>query len=297
MAMLEQGAHVRIFADPMQKIFLGKAFVGSSPAPDWGDLTASAQAFEQLDTPHRWSTGCPLLGAWTLKARDALKNGGKVDLRSGLPPSVTIVFAENQAQKALDYLLYGAARKPIDAFESEQASLLILTRHNPTVRSLRSFFNRRIPLWEGHTRSGLEKLIGAMDSLRGNPAGLATAVVDFMGDVGKGFSPSAFGDRLVREAKEGCTGKTKGKPAAIQDLARHIVAEPDHRGVAKTLVWLAEYKAVVPVFADVEIDHYREFQEAVRLGDFDAAGDGFAEITHRRAYAARDQQHPQGQRP
>ncbi len=285
MAMLERGARVRIFADPMQKIFPGKVFVGSSPACDWTELTAGAQTFERLDTPHRWNKGCPLLGAWTLKAREDLKSGGKVDLRSGLPPSVSVVFAENQAQKALDYLLYGAARNPIDAFENAQASLLILTRHNPTARSLRAFFNRRIPLWEGHTRSGLEKLIGAMGTLQGNPAGLAAAVVDFMGNIGKGFSPSAFGDRLVREAKEGCTGKAKGKPAAIQTLARPIVAEPDHRGVAKTLAKLAEYKAADPAFADVEIDHYREFQEAIRLGEYDAAGEGFAEITHRRAYA------------
>lgn len=285
MAMLEQGARVRLFADPMQKIFPGKSFVGSSPAPDWGELTASAQAFEQLSTPHRWNNGCPLLGAWTLKAREALKSGGKIDLRSGLPPSVTVVFAENQAQKALDYQIFGAARSPIDAFEKAQNSLLVLTRQNATARSLRALFYRRIPLWEGHTRSALEKLIGAMDSLQGNPAGLAKAVVDFMGAIGKGFSPSAFGDRLVREAQEGCTGKAKGKPAAIQNLARHIVAEPDHRGVARTLARFAEYKAVDAAFADVEIDHYREFQEAIRLGDFAHAGDGFAEITHRRAYA------------
>ncbi len=38
-------------------------------------------------------------------------------------------------------------------------SLLILTRYNDTARSFRGFFNRRIPLWEGHTRTGLEKLV------------------------------------------------------------------------------------------------------------------------------------------
>lgn len=285
MAMLEQGARVRIFADPMQKIFPGKTFVGSSPVYDWGELTTVAQAFEQLDAPHRWKTGCPLLGAWTLKAREALKAGGKVDLRSGLPPSMTVVFAENQAQKALDYQLFGTARNQIDSFEKAQTSLLILTRHNATARSLRAFFYRRIPLWEGHTRSGLEKLVGAITASQGNPAALATAVVTFMAEVGKGFSPSAFGDRLVREAQEGCTGKAKGKPAAIQTLARYIVTEPDHRGVAKMLAGLAEYKAADAAFADIEIDCHREFQEAIRLGEYDAASDGFAEIAHRRTYS------------
>jgi hypothetical protein len=33
-----------------------------------------------------------------------------------------------------------------------------------------------------------------------------------------------------------------------------------------------------------EIDHHREFHEAIRLGEFAAAADGLAEITHRRKY-------------
>jgi hypothetical protein len=47
-----------------------QAFVGSSPEYNWAELTGQAQAFEQLDTPHRWTSGCPDLGRWTLKARD-----------------------------------------------------------------------------------------------------------------------------------------------------------------------------------------------------------------------------------
>jgi hypothetical protein len=38
-----------------------------------------------------------------LKARQALSTpGGKIDLRSDVPPSVRVVFAENQAQRRLD---------------------------------------------------------------------------------------------------------------------------------------------------------------------------------------------------
>jgi DNA helicase-2/ATP-dependent DNA helicase PcrA len=285
MAMLARGSRVRIFADPMQRIFREKGFVGSTPACDWDELSGAAQAFEQLDKPHRWNSGCAQLGEWTLKARAALKAGSSIDLRSGLPPSVQIVFAENQAQKALDYQLFGNDRKPIDTFEKAQSSLLILTRQNQTARSLRSFFYRRIPLWEGHTRYGLERLVDAISAAQGDPAGLATATVTFMGQIGKGFSPSAFGDRFVREAKEGCTGNAKGKPAAIQNLARFTVAEPDHRGVAKMLSQLDNYRANDPAFKDIEIDHHREFQEAIRLGEFAAATDGLAEITHRRTYS------------
>ena len=38
-------------------------------------------------------------------------------------------------------------------------------------------------------------------------------------------------------------------------------------------------------FADIEMDHYREFFDAIRLGDFDGVDSGLAEITHRRTYA------------
>ncbi|HUB48658.1 MAG TPA: AAA family ATPase [Acetobacteraceae bacterium] len=37
---------------------------------------------------------------------------------------------------------------------------------------------------------------------------LAAAVVTFMNDIGKGFSPSAFGDRFEMEVREGCTARS-----------------------------------------------------------------------------------------
>jgi len=197
---------------------------------------------------------------------------------------VTIVYADNQAKKTLDYQLAPAARKPIDAFEKGQASLLILTHHNPTARSLCAFFGLRIPLWEGHVRSGLENLVITMTAKQGEKDALAAAVVQFMGDVGIGFSPSAFGDRFQQEVHEGCVKATKGRPASIQELARFLVAEPDHRGVAKMLRRLAQFKENDPAFADVEMDCYREFWDAVKLGTFGTADAGLAEITHRRTH-------------
>ena len=285
MALLSQGARVRVFADPMQKIFKDAAVVGSSPACDWAELAGHAQAFEQLDTPHRWASGCPDLGRWTLKAREALKAGGRVDLRSGLPRSVEIVFAENQTTRNLEYQLNALDRKPVDAFVKGQSSLLILTRHNKTARTFRGFFNRSIPLWEGHTRPGLEKLVDALCSGQGDCASLAAAIVTFLGDVGKGFSPSAFGKRFEQEVREGCIGKRQGKPAAIQELARFLVAEADHRGVAKMLRRLSELIATDANFAGIETDCSREFWDAIRLGDFEAVDAGLAEITHRRTYS------------
>lgn len=286
MALLGQGAKLRVFADPMQKIFKEQAVGGGSDPYDWKELAGEAHAFEQLDVPHRWAKGCPDLGRWTLKAREALQYGGKVNLRSGVPSSVNIVFAENQANKTFDYRLSDQDRVPVDTFEKDQQSLLILTHYNDTARSLRSFFNRRIPLWEGHTRTGLEELMDAVRSGQGDPAALAAAVVVFMSNVGKGFSPSAFGNAFEREAREGCIANRRGKPEKVQELARLLVTNPDHRGVANMLRRLWELKTTTDSdFAEIEIDCYKEFWDAVRLGGFETADVGLAEITHHRSYS------------
>lgn len=285
MALHGHGARLRLFADPMQKIFKDRAVVGACPPCDWDKLTGQAQAFEQLDIPHRWSKGCPELGQWTLTVRAALRTGGTVDLRNGVPPSVRIVFAENQAKKFFDYQLSGQDRNPIDTFEKGQSSLLILTHFNDTARSFRGFFNRRIPLWEGHTRPALEKLVDAIRTSQGDSLALAAAIVTFMGDAGKGFSSSAFGDRFKQEVRDGCIGKCRGKPATIQELARFLIAEADHRGVAKMLRRLSELKSTDRNFAGIEMDCHREFWDAVQLGTFESADAGLTEITNRRTYS------------
>lgn len=106
-----------------------------------------------------------------------------------------------------------------------------------------------------------------------------------MGDVGKGFSPSAFGGRFEQEAHDGCSRSCRGKPAEIQALARLLVNEPDHRGVAKTLRQIRELATSNVLFSDIKIDCAREFWEATCLGDFENADAGFAEITHRRVHS------------
>jgi len=285
MALLAQHARVRVFADPMQKIFGDRAFAGGCAPCDWDALTKHADAFEELDVPHRWSNGSPELGRWTLAARHSLKAGGKVDLRKGVPASVSVIYADNEAPRRLDFHLAASGRRPLDAFEQAQDSLLILTRHNQTARSFRGFFNRRLPLWEGHMRPGLEQLVETLQIAAGNPETVAAAVVTFLGDIGKGFSPSAFGDAFEQEVRGRCMASRRGKPAAIQELARLILNEPDHRGVARLLVRLTELRASDKSFAAIEMDHYREFREAIRLGDFEAPDSGLREITHRRTYA------------
>lgn len=285
MALLEQGAKVRVFADPMQKIFRSKTVEGSCPPCDWNDLKKVAHAFEELDVAHRWKDGSAALGIWTLGARKALESGGVVDLKGPLPDGLSVVFAENRAMKYGDYALSKPDRKPIDSFLQSQDSLLVLTRHNQTARAFRGFFDRRIWLWEGHVRVGLERLVNAMAVADGDCEKLGSAIVTFMDDIGKGFSPSAFADAFLQEIRDGCSKPRKGKPAAVQELARCVLKDPNHCGVAEMLRRLSERKASDPAFVDIEFDNFREFRDAIRLGDFSEVETGLAEITHHRTYA------------
>ena len=283
LALQRQGGRLRIFADPMQRVFRDEPLDGSAPAYEWGELTRQADLAEELDVPHRWSGGCPELGEWTLAARSALKGGGTVDLRGGVPRNVTVLSTENRAHRHLHY--HPQDRRPIDALEQTQTSLLILTHHNATARSLRSVFNRRVPLWEGHTRDGLESLVADLGRAEGDPVALAAAVVSFLDRVAKGFARSEFGNRFEREAREGCTRVCRGKPAKVQELARFLVEEPNHRGVGGMLRHLDHLRKTDRAFSGVAFDHSREFWEAVRLIEFDTAEAGFAEITNRRTYS------------
>ena len=287
MALLHQGARVRVLADPMQKIFKEKVADGSNPACDWNALTSLADAHKCLKHPHRWAGrhACGALGQWTLAARETLKAGNPLDLRNGLPPSVQVVFAENQAQRHLDFRLARQQRKPIDTFVRQGRSLLVLTHHNNTARAFRSFFGRSLPLWEGYTRSALETLVVQTSTAAGNAGRIAVAIVTFLGSIGIGFSPSAFGNRFVLEVQAGCTKHRSGMPATLQKLARSLLVQPDHRGVAAVLSHLATLCQEDQRFSQVKIDQKKEFWDAVRIGDFDDVNDGLAQLTQRRAYA------------
>lgn len=285
MSLHEQGAKLRLFADPMQTVFTAKTHIGGCPPLDWGALTSQAQAFERLDTPHRWANGCPNLGRWILTAREALKRGDRIDLRNGIPDSVTIVHADNIAQQRSVFVPAPGDRGPIDAFANEHQSLLILTRYNNTATGLRSAFNRRLPLWEGHNRLDLEKLVDALSSSNGDKDAVAKAAVAFVQATCVGFSGTAFANNLLADVADGCTKRRTNKPAKIQALARLILAEPDHRGASKLLSRLADFRTTDADFRPIQIDALKEFYEACRLKDFATASAGFAEISQRRTYS------------
>lgn len=287
-AVLSQGARVRIFGDPLQKIFREEGEVEGAFAPcDWEQLKGVANRFEELDYPHRWKSGCRELGIWILAARAALKAGKAVDLRAASrPASVEVAIAENVATAHDRYQLSQDHREPIDQFVRAHANILILTRQNIMARGIRAFFNREMPLWEGHTRNALEVLVDAVIAHHGDAAALARDVVAFLGTVAVGFSPSLFGDRLEREASERCVAKRSKMPAQVQQLARCLVDDPTHRGVAKLLKQLDVLRQGERAFKGIKVDHRREYWDAVRLEAFEAPDVGLGEIAHRRSYAS-----------
>ncbi len=172
----------------------------------------------------------------------------------------------------------------MQTFEKTQSSLLVLTRYNETARALRSFFDRRVLLWEGYTRSALETFVQQLEQSSG-PEEIGTAIMKFMDAVAVGFSPSEFGKRLGDEIADRCSKSTRGKPAMIQELAKLVLESPDHKGAARMLARLYEFAQSETHFTNVKFDCHREFWDAVRLGQFENPADGLADLAHRRVYA------------
>jgi superfamily I DNA/RNA helicase len=74
-------------------------------------------------------------------------------------------------------------------------------------------------------------------------------------------------------------------PQKLQALAKLLLEQPTHKGVAAFLKKLHDLKASDPAFTSLEIDYPREFWDAVHLERFESAADGLSEITRRRTYA------------
>jgi DNA helicase-2/ATP-dependent DNA helicase PcrA len=284
MALHRGGARLRVFADPMQMIFNGTQGQPAAAEQRWADLKAAADQFEELDEPHRWANIQPELGAWLLAARAALRDDKKIDLTGNLPAGLTVHVAENSSPQRAGFRVTPQESAAIYA-RTNAPSLLVLTGQNDRVTALRAFFNRRLPIWEGHVRESLSTLAAHCAAHQGNAEALARGTLTFMSSVASGFSPTAFGNRFVLEAQQECAKPCNGKPQHLQAMARHIVECPDHRGVARALNHLRGLSANEAGFADIHIHHPREFAEAIQLGRFEDPDDGFAEIARRRTHA------------
>jgi hypothetical protein len=286
MALLTAGASLRMFGDPMQRIYGSKKKADiAADKQRWEQLVGDATVSETLDYPHRWLDGAEPLGRWILDARERLRAGGSVDLRGELPWGVSVIRADNRSPKTYGgYQLDEDDANKIYCVARCPESLLVLCSQNATVEALHAFFGRRIPIWEGHVRESLSKLMETVENKKGDALGVAQAFVTFIQDVATGFSPSCYGDVFLDEVNAGCRARRSGKPAALQSLGRIILAEPDHKGIAKALHRLKHLTSTDVAFKAIRINHSREFWDAVRLGGFDDPDDGLAEISRRRAF-------------
>lgn len=283
LAIHRAGAAARIFGDPMQAIYPRKAD-RDDWYRRWANLQASANRHVELLTPHRWKNNAPELGDWIRDARNALKAGHPINLRGNLPDGLSVIRADNTAQKHGLYMLSKADREQIDNFVENASDLLILAAMNDTVLGLRAFFNRRFPIWEGHTRDELSALVLSCHEHQGDPVSLANAFVGFIQGVSKGFSDNAYADTFRDEIQNGCTGRRRKKPAIIQSLARILLESPDHRGVARAISRVRELTASDPAFSDIQIDLPRELREAERLAQYEDPEEGLLELSKRRTF-------------
>ena len=286
MALNNGGSRLRLFGDPMQHIYGSKADAArAADRARWDALKATA-SFDELDMPHRWTAGSSELGRWILQAREALKKGQAVDLRDRLPQGLSVLFADNIAPNYTGYRIGQNDRHPLDQIVKSNQPLLILTGQNDTAKALRAMWGRRIPIWEGYTRDDLGALVTAIVDETGNPAVIAQAVVTFLGAVGVGFSLSSHGNILLREILHNCSKPTRGKPACLQYLARCILEQPNHVGVAKCLQELAKLTdSGTAGFEEIAFDYCSEFHDAIRLGQFADPDEAMKEIHRRRSFA------------
>ncbi len=285
MAIHGQGAKLRIFGDRMQSIYESNAKAAEQHRSRWEALVTSA-AHDELDHPHRWTKdaeGCSELGEWVLSARENLLENEPLDLTSGLPASVKVIIAENTSPARGGYRVGWPQRKPLDDHLNGQDDLFVLASSNDLVRSMRSFWNRRIPIWEGHTRDALSVLLTDIESADGEAVKAGEALVKFMSSIAKGFSASTHGNTLKAEIESSCAKARKGKPGNIQTLARILLEEPSHVGISKAIGTIDQFIASSAAgFAEVKVDLKREFWEAQRLAQYEDASQGYAETTMRR---------------
>ena len=286
MAIHGQGAKLRIFGDRMQSIYERNAKAAEHHRARWEALVASA-VHDELDHPHRWTKdeeGCSDLGEWVLSARETLLANEPLDLTSALPASVKVIIAENTSRARSGYRVGWPQRKALDDYLKGHDELFVLASSNDLVSSIRSFWNRRIPIWEGHTRDALSTLITEVQSVDGDAVKAGEALTKFMSSIAKGFSASTHGNTLKVEIERGCAKDRKGKPGNIQALAKMLLAEPNHLGVSKAIAAIEQFiESSAAGFSEVKVDLKREFWESQRLAEYEDASQGYAEITMRRS--------------
>lgn len=146
MAIHQAESKLRVFGDPMQRIYGGGTQAAiTADSARWEEMKSTG-AYGVLDKPHRWRDGHEDLGQWILQARESLRDGNPIDLTGSVPRGLTVLYAENLAPTRTGYQVSKNDRKSIDQIAKMDTPILILTGENETVNSLCAFWNRAIPI-------------------------------------------------------------------------------------------------------------------------------------------------------
>ena len=280
-----QGSLLRVFGDPMQIIpgGQGSGAVAAKARARWDSLK-NMSTFGELETPHRWRTTNNELGEWILNVRQRLNRGQAIDLKNDLPAGVNVTFAENGSPVPANFQLLPESWSEINTLLNKDKKMLIVAGTNSTVKSLRGSFRPRFPIWEGHTRIYLEKLIQTLKSEEDNLAARTYAFVECLKNLLVGFSDSKYGNRLVQEVQS-LTDKPKGQiPPQLKKMAEFIRSEQNHTGFSLAAKHLRELiLSGANGFSELYIDHQRELDDLIKLREYNDAAVGFYEITKRRS--------------
>lgn len=280
-----QGAHLRIFGDPMQIIPGGRGQDDEAAASlaRWNAMKDQS-AFGELVTPHRWRDTNPELGEWILNIREKLKCGEPIDLNSRLPRGVNVKFAENGSLTPGSYRLAPENQRDLNVVLNENKQMLLVASTNPTIQSLRGTFRPRFPIWEGHTRKHLEKFIATLDENTSNMDAKVSAFVVCLKCLLVGFTRSKYTERLCREIGEPSNNPRGKIPPELKVMAELIRECPNHVGFARAAAHLKELIIQnVGGFTDLKIDYRREFDDLIKLSGYEDPLKGFAEISQRRS--------------
>lgn len=282
------GSKLRIFGDPMQVIpgGQGQDQAVADVISRWEALKANS-VFGELEVAHRWQNTNPRLGDWVLETRRRLRGGQALELDHAVP-GLEILVAENGARPGQRYQLVPANNdwRSINRTMANNRSMLCLSTETRTIDGLRATFRGRLPIWEGHTRNNLEKLIGTLLDPAADITQRSQGFVSFLVSVLSGFTASRFSNRLVQEITTP-TARPRGViPVEMARMAALINADKNHKGFCVAAAHLQNLiKKQTHPFSNIRIDYQRELDDFIRLGKFDDADEGLAEITRRRSRA------------
>jgi hypothetical protein len=284
----EKGSLLRIFGDPLQIIpgGVGHQNIAEEAQARWEKIKALS-VFGHLQIPHRWAKTNKALGQWVLECRDLLKNNTAININMGLPNGVSVIYAENISKSAQSYILGPENWSSIREKTQGDAPSLFIAGASKTVLGLRGSLKPQLPIWEGHTRAYLEKFIGDISDKNLSLDHKVSLFVNFLSNTIKGFSPSGYSNRLIKEVKTPTKNSNKDDlPSKLKVMAELIRESPNHVGFGLSAKYLENLiYSKDKSFRDVRIDYPRELSDLIKVGQFDDPLIGFAEISQRRSRA------------